>query len=286
MSGIIQPIGIGYAQQYTRLTSAGIPLNMRVSPGSTNAPVIFEPPLPLTGGLNEIWVVATGASAEWGGAQVWISSDGNTYAFAGNIYAGARQGVLTAALPVGSDPDLTDTLAVDLTMSLGQLLSGTQADADGLVTLCYCDGELVSYETATLTAAYKYSLTYLRRGAYGTVIGAHAAGSQFARFGPNDPSVFKYAYPPGYTGRTLYLKLPAFNLYGSAQQSLAAVEATPFTLLGTGSVASANNTVIANLAAGVTPEDWGSVAAPVTLTADFGTLALAPGLDIDLGTPF
>src|SRR6185436_13861080 len=60
-------------------------------------------------------------------------------------------------------------------LTLGLVLSGTQADADNLVTLCYVDDELVSYRTATLTAAYKYDLTYLRRGIYGTVINAHSA---------------------------------------------------------------------------------------------------------------
>ena len=38
-------------------------------------------------------------------------------------------------------------------------MSGTLADADNFVTLCYCDGELVSYQTATLTALYQYDLT-------------------------------------------------------------------------------------------------------------------------------
>ena len=74
------------------------------------------------------------------------------------------------------------------------MLSGTQADADNLVTLCYVDGELISYRTATLTAAYQYDLTYLRRGVYGTAINAHSAGSNFARFGPSDPSLFRYRY--------------------------------------------------------------------------------------------
>src|SRR5260370_34678863 len=98
---------------------------------------------------------------------------------------GGREGVLTAPLPNHADPDTADTLSVDLTESHGQLLSGTPADADAFVTLCYCDGELVAYQTATLTAAYRYNLTYLRRGVYGTPIGAHSAGAEFARFRAN-----------------------------------------------------------------------------------------------------
>jgi hypothetical protein len=173
----------------------------------------------------------------WGGCQVWISTDGNTYALAPDtIYRGGRQGTLTASLPSHADPDSADTLSVDLTESQGQLLSGTLADADNFVTLCYCDGELVSYQTATLTASYKYALTYLRRGIYGTPIGSHSAGANFARFGPNDPSLFRYRYPSNFIGKTISVKLPAFNTFGQALQSLAGLTPTSYTLTGDGAV--------------------------------------------------
>src|SRR5262249_34875748 len=158
-----------------------------VDPGNTNPPILFEPPPALSGGDLEVWLIASGGP-DWGGCQVWVSSDGNTYALAGTLYRGARQGVVTANLPSHADPDTADTLAVDLSASQGQLLSGTLADADNFVTLCFCGGELLSYQTATLTAPYRYDLTYLRRGVYGTAIGAHAPGAAFARFGPNDAS--------------------------------------------------------------------------------------------------
>ena len=99
------------------------------------------------------------------------------------------------------------------------------ADADNLVTLCYCGGELLSFETATLTGTFTYDLTYLRRGAYGTAIGAHGAGTQFGRIGPNDPAVFRYGYPASFIGQTIYLKLPSFNIFGQGLQSLATLSA-------------------------------------------------------------
>jgi hypothetical protein len=144
--------------------------------------------------------------------------------------------VLTAALPSHADPDTANTLAVDLTQSQGQILSGTMADADSFVTLVYCDGELLSFETATLTAPAKYNLTYLRRGVYGTPIGAHSVGATFARFGPNDPSLFKYVYPQSFVGRTIQVKLPAFNIFGQAMQSLAGLTPTSYSLTGEGAV--------------------------------------------------
>ena len=141
----------------------------------------------------------------------------------------------------------------------------------------------VSYQTATLTSSYRYNLTYLRRGAYDTAIAAHTSGSSFARFGPNDPSLLKYAYPASFVGRTIFVKLPPFNIFGQALQSLADVSPTSVTLLGAG-VATVNNPVISALAAG-TSQDWGIVGTAVVAAADFAPITLAAGLDIDLGTP-
>lgn len=279
MTGTIAPIGVGTAILHNKQATAGAALDPFVDPGNTNAPIVFEPPAALTGGALDTWIIASGG-ADWGGCQVWISTDGNTYGLAGTIYRGARQGVLTASLPAAADPDTTDTLALDLSQSQGQLLSGTQADADSYVTLCICGSELLSYETATLTATYKYGLTYLRRGAYGTVITAHAAGAPFARFGPNDPSLFRYTYPASFVGQTIYLKLPGFNIFGQALQGLAGLSAYSYTLLGTGGV---SLDVIAALAVGVA-QDWGTVGTSVVAQGDLASIAAVAGYDINLGS--
>jgi hypothetical protein len=235
MTGSIVPIGVGTASLYPRLAAAGSAVDTLTDPGDTNPPIIFEPPTGLSGGVYEVWMIASGGP-DWGGCQVWISLDNATYALAGTIYRGARQGTLTAGLPNHPDPDDTGTLSVDLTQSQGQLLSGTQADADNLVTLCYVDGELISYRTATLTGSYRYDLTYLRRGVYGTVITAHSAGGNFARFGPSDPSLFKYRYSGNFVRQTIHVKLPAFNIFGQALQDLSGLAADTYTLTGAGAV--------------------------------------------------
>ncbi|EPQ2192671.1 phage tail protein, partial [Acinetobacter baumannii] len=41
-------------------------------PGNVNAPSIFEPPLDLTDGKNQVWVAVSGG-ANWGGCNVWVS---------------------------------------------------------------------------------------------------------------------------------------------------------------------------------------------------------------------
>jgi hypothetical protein len=236
MTGSIVPIGVGTASLYPRLAAAGSAVDTLTDPGGTNPPIIFEPPTALSGGAYEVWLIASGGP-DWGGCQVWISLDNTTYALAGTIYRGARQGTLTADLPNHLDPDNISMLSVDLTQSQGQLLSGTQADADNLVTLCYVDGELISYRTATLTAAHEYDLTYLRRGVYGTAINAHSNGSNFARFGPSDPSLFRYRYPGNFVSQTIHVKLPAFNMFGQALQDLSGLAADTYTLTGAGAVA-------------------------------------------------
>src|SRR5439155_25342151 len=74
------------------------------------------------------------------------------------------------------------------------------------------------------------------RGIYGTPIGSHSAGANFARFGPNDPSLFRYRYPASFIGQTIYVKLPGFNTFGQALQSLAGLTPTSYTLTGDGAV--------------------------------------------------
>jgi hypothetical protein len=217
------------AQDYLGGTAA----DYNVAPGSVNQPLIFEPPPTLSAGVPQVWIGASGG-ANWGGADIWLSTDNATYQHYGRITAPARQGVLTAALPAGADPDTTDTLAVDLSESAGVLLSGTEADANSYQTLCYVDGELIAYETATLTATNAYSLTYLRRGAYGSAIGAHASGSQFCRLDQAVVAIDLPVSPVSYIGTTIYVKLLSFNLFGGGGELLADVDAYSYAPTGIG----------------------------------------------------
>lgn len=220
--------GNGSAPLYSYQSNIGFNANYNSVAGNANPPIIFEPPTQITTTGLEVWLSTSGGS-NWGGCDVFISADGSTYKNAGRITGSSRQGVLTNTLPSGSDPDTTDTLSVSLSMSSGQLLSGTQNDADNFHTLCYVAGELISYETATLTSAFNYNLTYLRRGAYGTTISSHANGSNFARL---DAGIFTYPYNKTNIGQTLYIKLLSFNIYGGGEQSLADVIAYTHTLTG------------------------------------------------------
>jgi hypothetical protein len=78
----------------------------------------------------------------------------------------------------------------------------------------------------------------------------------------------------------VFLKLPAFNVFGLEMQSLATVSAYSYTLLGTGGQ---SLDVIAALAAGV-GQDWGIVGTSLAGLADLASVTAPPGYDINLGT--
>lgn len=221
--------GNGSAPLYSLQKGVGYNVNYNIDPGNANVPVIFEPPVQIsqTGGI-EVDIAVSGGTY-WGGADIWISNDGNTYKLAGRVNGPARQGVLNGSLASGSDPDIINTLNVDLTESTGVLNSGTQADADANHTLCYVDGEFISYETATLTAANKYALTYLRRGQFGSTISSHANGTQFARI---DGGIFAYSYDKSKIGSTIYIKILSFNTWGGGEQVLSSISAYTHVLTG------------------------------------------------------
>jgi hypothetical protein len=222
--------GYSTATLYPSQLNSGYVPNWSSPPGDVNAPIIFEPPAALLTGQLEIWVALSGG-ANWGGAQIWISSDGSSYALAGTVNSLAVQGLLTADLPPHSSPDATNTLSVDLTESQGQLASVSTTDAANLVTLCYVGGELLAYQTATLTAASKYALTTLYRGAYGSTISDHPPGTLFARL---DGSIGRFPYQNSLIGQTIYLKFASMNIVGGGLQSLNSLAVYTYTVRGTG----------------------------------------------------
>ncbi len=170
-------------------------------------------------------------NADWGGCSVWVSPDNVNYVKAGRMYGPSRMGSLTAQLVSSADPDTTHTLAVDVTESLGILSGGSSSDADNFRTLCYVDGELISFQAATLTSAYHYNLaTKLKRGVFGSPITTHTIGSAFLRL---DDAVFVWEADPTLVGTTIFFKFTSFNTYGLMEQSLANATAYSFAFNGT-----------------------------------------------------
>lgn len=220
------PLGVHTVSEYPTQPSLGYSADYNVSPGNAHAPVIFEAPLQLTGGEPQIWMATAGGDM-WGGAEVWVSTDGDSYTRVGAVNHKARFGSLTAALPNGAVFDRTNTLSVEI--SAGQMTGGTEQDSRDLLTLCYVDGEFLAYANAELKGVGRYTLGNLTRGAYGSAIDSHAAGSQFARI---DDSLFRYTVPRNWIGRTVWVKLVSYNVFSGGIQDLASVPAYSYTIKG------------------------------------------------------
>jgi hypothetical protein len=222
------PEGVHSPALYSTQSATRPSLNYNTPPGDANPPVIFEPPVNLTDSMT-IGLAASGSVNMWGGCGVWVSYDGETYKRIGAVKNPARQGFITQTLPSGYAQDVNNTLAVDLSESRGQLMSASNTDAANHNTLCWVDGEVLSYQTATLTDQYKYNLMNLARGLYGSDIADHAANSKFVRL---DDAVFTYAYKTEDIGKTIYIKLTSFNVFNAAEQSLNEVEPYTYTIKG------------------------------------------------------
>lgn len=225
---------------YNSTTPGSATPNFNATPPNVNGPIIFEPSIDLSNNVNQVWLLVSGQPPNWGGAAVYVSSDTSSYAYIGNVYAGGTQGLLTSSLASygGANPDTINTLAIDVSESEGQLLTVSAANAAAGVTLCYVDGELLSYETATLTSANHYNLTTLYRGLYGTAAGGHSGGTQFGYIGlvNSSPGLLKYVYPSNFIGQTVHFKFVSFNQYLGETQDIGSVTPFAYVLTGFGSL--------------------------------------------------
>lgn len=206
-------------------------------PGNTIVSAIFEPTArvatTVANSALQIWFALSGG-ANWGGCNVWISYNGDSYEpLPGTQNGPSRAGNIAAPLPAGSDPDITNTLKV---MTSGQLYDVTKQQADGYATICRVGDEYLDYQNAVSTGSTDggltngYDLTYLRRGIFTSPNTAHAAGEQFIRC---DSQLFQYSYDPTLIGQTVYFKFTSFNLLQNMPQGLEDVPAYQYVVQGT-----------------------------------------------------
>jgi hypothetical protein len=233
------PWGWGSKPVVSAPTHPGTDVDPNVSPGSVNAPVIFEPPASLSEGLPQVWAAISGgnntiANEFWGGCDVYVSADGGaSYNIIGTVNEAARQGALQTALPLfsGTNPDLTSTPTLNLERSAGELLSATASEALAGGTLCYAGGEFFSYEDATLVGTNRYQLSRLYRGLFNTPSTLKPLNTPVVRV---DETLFKYTLPSEYVGKSLKFKFPSFNSWGNERQELADCVEYTYSPLGTG----------------------------------------------------
>jgi len=272
--------GVSNPARNPSAASTGFQPNWGVPAVPVNAPLIYQPPLALTGGVSQIWLGASGINAggqsQWGGANIYISVDDVTYTQIGMIAAPLRQGFLTSGLPAASGWDAVDVLAVDLAESGGMLSGTSQSAAQSGATLSLVDQELVAYEAATLAASNNYNLTGIARGWGGSAPTAHSTGAPFARL---DGAVVKYDLAPNLEGRTLWFKFQSFNVMGGGGQDLSSCVAYLYNV----PAPPVQHPIAAQLLGGF-PLDFGQVISAPIVADDFGSVASDPVDDaIDLG---
>jgi hypothetical protein len=227
-------------------------IDVNVDPGDINFPMVFEPTSDLTAGIPQLWLAASGG-ADWGGAIVYVSFDNITYTVVGAVMAPAWQGTITSLLADHTDPDPSGSFSVDLTISQGIMdTSATHADADAFRTLVLLtnntpgsfaiphNGEMISYGSVVAGGGpYSSTISYLRRGLYGTLHQTHPFGTNFCRFDLNSVdglgnSVFTYLIPPQYINTTIYFKFASFNSFGNSVQDISGLSDYTYVPTGVG----------------------------------------------------
>nr|DAH50758.1 MAG TPA: tail protein [Caudoviricetes sp.] len=160
-------------------------------------------------GGNQIFV-GVNAPSGWGGCSVWVSDNGENYRRIGSITQQARMGKLKYGFAQNGD-------FCNVIINQGILQSGTHVDAERANTLCWINGEALSYETVETHPDNWYTLRGLVRGQYGTKAINHGANERFVRV---DEALFRYPYRKEDINKTVYLKFTSLNLFGSNEQGL------------------------------------------------------------------
>lgn len=220
LSGVQEDVGLYGTTLNTLLDTLRTPAPYKIDPGYVSTPLLVPAPPLMTVGGHEILIGVSSTNPNYGGCDVFVALDNLNFEHVGRLTQSSTIGVATTALGQIVDPDITSTLGINLTQCNGALYSVSRVAADAKDSVFYFDGEFISYQTATLTSAFNYNLTYLRRGVFNTLDLAHAIGAKFMRI---DDKVLRYPYLESLEGQTIYFKFPAFNKYGQGGQSLANV---------------------------------------------------------------
>lgn len=243
VSGGVSIIGSGGATAVPYPKQSGAPQSSAPNYGqaapSINAPFIFEPTAQLLAaqGQTSPYIVvglsggpAQTYNANWGGAFVYVSIDGDTFGQFGEFVGRSTMGYTTADCPAAGT-----SLPINLAESNGSLNSVSAQLAAAGASLCAVRTpagllEFLSYTTATLTGTNQYTLTGLYRGLYGTYAVDLPAGSQFLSLGSG--SFFFEVLPAAFVGKVLYLEFPSFNNVGGGAQTLAETAAYTYVPIG------------------------------------------------------
>ena len=188
-SGMAEPFVYGMcAPNLLAATSPSpTPANPQQSADNANPPVIFEPTPGLYPGASgdQIWIAVSSDNPNFGGAQVFVSTDGGaSYNPApggadgnSNIVTGsAVTGELTADWPAANDPDSTNDLEVDLTESNGVLESQSTVVENNFETPCYVEGAAIIIQQGGVAVAAGDPAAVEAGGSLAALLGTLEAG--------------------------------------------------------------------------------------------------------------
>ena len=180
----------------------------------------IQPPADVVGQGQELWV-GVSTPQEWGGCEVWMSDDPTAnFQSMGMLNTTARIGKLVS--PLASDGN-----SCIIRMVNGTLKSGTHIDAERGNTVCYINGECLSYETATLNVDGTVTLNNLVRGQFNTPIGSHSAGDKLSRL---DEAFMRIPYRKQDVGKKIYAKFTSLNNLGGQQEDISRVKQYEYTI--------------------------------------------------------
>lgn len=180
----------------------------------------IQPPADVVGQGQELWV-GVSTPQEWGGCEVWMSDDPTAnFQSMGMLNTTARIGKLVS--PLASDGN-----SCIIRMVNGTLKSGTHIDAERGNTVCYINGECLSYETVTLNTDGTVTLNNLVRGQFNTPIGSHSAGDKLSRL---DEAFMRIPYRKQDVGKKIYAKFTSLNNLGGQQEDISRVKQYEYTI--------------------------------------------------------
>lgn len=180
----------------------------------------IQPPADVVGQGQELWV-GVSTPQEWGGCEVWMSDDPTAnFQSMGMLNTTARIGKLVSPLSVDGNSCI-------VRMVNGTLKSGTHIDAERGNTVCYINGECLSYETATLNTDGTVTLNNLVRGQFNTPIGSHSAGDKLSRL---DEAFMRIPYRKQDVGKKIYAKFTSLNNLGGQQEDISSVKQYEYTI--------------------------------------------------------
>lgn len=187
-------------------------IDYNIEGGDTAAPIFLTPPSELTTAASgiEVWCAFRGVTNDWGGCQVYNSFDDEYYAYSGQQLQEALVGRVLA------DNDAQLTIRLD-NLKQQELLPDQ---------LIYVDGEIFRYAKAVLLDTKNtYRLDGVERGQYNTLKATHGENDTLVVL---DNAIYVVQLLKEHVGKTLYFKLPSFNMFKGQLQDVNALDSYSF----------------------------------------------------------